>query len=200
MDPQVQASFIPKKSLDTASSRGGGFGLLSLIALLIFIASIVATVSSFLYQQYLNKTLADEKVSLDRSQGAYEPGTIQDLARMDQRINQAEALLNKHVAPSAIFALLATQTLEKVAFNTFTYSLQSDGKAKITLGGHADSFSTVALQSDQFGSNKVLKDVVFSGISVDPSGAVSFSVGATVDPSYILYSTTLQSAAATTSP
>ena len=43
MDPQVQASFIPQKSLEMTSTRGGGFGgLLFLISLLIFIASLVA--------------------------------------------------------------------------------------------------------------------------------------------------------------
>jgi len=193
MDPQVQASFIPKKSLDTTASRGG-FGLLFLLALLIFVASIVAAGGSFVYQQYLNKTLADKKVSLDRAQGAYEPGTIQDLARMDQRINQAKTLMSKHIAPSAVFAFLSTQTLEKVSFSSYSFTLNPDGSAKIALEGKADSFSTVALQSDQFGSSKVLKDVVFSGITVDDKGAVDFSVSATVDPSLLSYTASLQAA------
>jgi len=198
MDPQVQASFIPKKSLDTSvRGSGGGFGLLFLIALLIFIASLVAAGASFVYQQYLNNTLASEKVSLDRAQGAYDPGTIDDLARMDQRINQAKILLAKHVAVSAVFSFLSQQTLENVSFNSFDFALQTDGTAKITLGGTADSFSTVALQSDQFGSNKILKDVVFSGITVNATGAVSFSVSATVDPSLISYAATLQQGSTT---
>lgn len=198
MDPQVQASFIPKKSLDTSARRGAGVGLLFLLSLLIFIASVVAAGSSFLYQQYLNKTLADKKVSLDRAQGAYEPGTIQDLSRMDQRITQAKTLLSKHIAPSAIFAFLSTQTLEKVSFSSFSFTLGSDGSSKLSLAGTADSFSTVALQSDQFGSSKVLKDVVFSGITVDATGGVSFSVSATADPSLISYAATLQQASAPT--
>lgn len=194
MDPQVQASFIPKRSLDTGASRGGGVGLFFLLAVLIFVASLVAAGGAFTYQQYLNKTLADKKVSLDRAQGAYEPGTIQDLARMDQRITQVKTLFGKHTAASAVFAFLSTQTLEKVSFSSFSYALQGDGSAKIDLAGTADSFSTVALQSDQFGGSKVLKDVVFSGITVAGKGAVSFSVSATVSASLILYATSLQSA------
>lgn len=197
MDPQVQASFIPKKSLDANASRGAGVGLLFLLALLVFIASVVAAGGSFLYQQYLSKTLSDKKASLNLAQGAYEPGTIQDLARMDQRITAAKTLLSKHVAPSAIFAFLGAQTLEKVYFSSFSFTLGGDGSAKITLSGTADSFSTVALQSDQFGSNKVLKDVIFSGIAVDAKGSVSFSVSATVDPSVISYAVTLQQTSAT---
>ncbi|MDO8548469.1 MAG: hypothetical protein Q7R71_02240 [bacterium] len=194
MDPQVQASFIPKKSLDMSVSRGSGVGLFFLIALLIFVTSVVAAGGAFLYQQYLNKTLADKKVSLDRAQGAYEPGTIQDLSRMDQRITQAKSLLGKHIAPSALFAFLSNQTLEKVSFSTFSFALQNDGSAKIALSGKADSFSTVALQSDQFGGSKVLKDVIFSGITIGQGGEVDFSVSAAVDPSLILYATALQSA------
>jgi hypothetical protein len=191
MDPQVQASFIPKRSLDT-SARGSGTGLFLLIAILLFVASLAAAGGAFLFGQYLNKSLADKKKSLALAQGAYEPGTIQDLARMDQRITQAQSLLDKHVAPSAIFTFLSQQTLEKVSFSSFDYALQSDGSAKITLSGTADSFSTVALQSDQFGASKALRDVVFSGITVGAGGSVTFSVSATVDASLILYKSTLQ--------
>lgn len=193
MDPQVQASFIPKKSLETGAGRGGGFGLFFLIAILIFIASLVAAGGSFLYEQYLNKTLADKKVSLDRAQGAYEPNTIEDLARLDQRITQAKTLLAKHTAMSAIFAFLSTQTLEKVSFSTFGLTMQPDGGAQLQLAGKADSFSTVALQSDQLGASKVLKDVVFSGITVAADGSVDFTVSATVNASLLGYTSTLES-------
>lgn len=199
MDPQVQASFIPKKSLEASTSRGG-FGLFLLLAILVFVASLVAAGSAFAYQQYLTTTLAAEKVSLERAQGAYEPDSIKDLARMDQRITQAKTLLSKHTAPSAIFAFLGTQTLEKVSFSSFNFTLGNDGSAKVGLSGKADSFSTMALQSDQFGGNKIFKDVIFSGIAADDSGAVSFSVSATVDPSIISYATYLQQAGAPQTP
>ena len=195
MDPQVQASFIPKRSLDTSASRGPGFGLFFLIALLVFVASLVAAGGAFLYQQYLNKSLADKKASLDLAQGAYDPATIQELVRLDERIKQAQTLLNNHAAVSPVFAFLSNQTLEHVAFSSFDFSLQGDGSAKISMAGQADSFSTVALQSDQFGASKLLKDVVFSGIGVDQTGHVNFSVSATIDPSLVSYAASLQSAA-----
>jgi len=193
MDPQVQASFIPKKSLEMgATPRGGGFGgLLFLIALLIFIASLVAAGASFAYMQYLNNAIASKAKSLALAEGAYDPGTIQDLVRLDSRLTQAKLLLQKHVAASGIFAFLSTQTLANVAFSSFSYNLNSDGSANISMSGSADSFSTVALQSDQFGGNKLLKNVVFTGITADAQGHVSFSVSATVDPSVLSYTATL---------
>lgn len=201
MDPQVQASFIPKKPLNTGSSRGAGIGLFFLISLLIFIASVVSAGAAFLYQQYLQKAIADKSHSLDLAQGAYDPGVIQDLMRMDARMTQAQSLLARHTAASAVLSFLATQTLQNVSFGSFGYSLQNDGSAAINLSGQADSFSTVALQSDQFGGNKMLKDVIVSNIAVDAVGRVNFTVTATVIPSVLLYTNTLgQSAGALGTP
>jgi hypothetical protein len=204
MDPQVQTSFIPKKSLDiSASHSGGSVGLLFLLALLIFIASLVAAGGSFAYTQYLNNAIASKSASLALAEGAYDPGVIQDLLRMDNRLNQSKILLSNHVAVSGIFALLATQTLEQVSFSNFNYTLNPDGTAHITMQGTANSFSTVALQSDQFSGNKLLKNVVFSGITVGASGSIGFSVAADLDPSVTSYSNSLGSSAAvatTTTP
>ncbi len=193
MDPQTQASFIPKKPLTvgTHSGVGAGLGLFYLISIFIFVLSLVAAGASFAYTQYLKSALASKAHSLELAQGAYEPGAIQDLIRLDQRIVNAKALLARHIAPSAVFSLLSDETLEKVQFTTFDYEPADAEAAHIQLGGVADSFATLALQSDQFGASKALSDVVFSSIAVNSSGRVTFSVSATVDPSVLLYSKNL---------
>src|SRR6185312_15927295 len=166
MDPQVQASFIPKKSLDVSAPRGGGFGgLIFLIALLIFIASLVTAGGVFAYKQYLQGSLANKQNQLKLAEGAYDPGTIQDLIALDDRLTQAKILLGKHVSVSNLFNFISTQTLTSVSFNNFMYTLGGDGSATVTMQGTADSFSSVALQSDQLNANKLLKNVVFSGIA-----------------------------------
>ncbi len=196
MDPQVQASFIPKKSLETSSREGSPFGLLFLVALLFFIASIVAAGGAFLYMQYLNTALASKTKSLALAEGAFDPGTIQELVRIDSRLTQSESLLSKHVAVSGVFNFLSQQTLEQVSFSSFDYTLGDDGTAKISLKGTANSFASVALQSDQFGGNKLLKNVVFSDITLDTSGKVGFSVAADLDASILSYNQSLSSGAA----
>ena len=110
----------------------------------------------------------------------------------DSLINQSKTLLATHVAPSAIFDLLSSQTLEKVQFSKFEYSVGDSGVAVIHLDGSADSFSTIALQSDQFGASKVLKDTIFSNINISAeTGRVTFSISAGVDPSLTLFSRTV---------
>jgi hypothetical protein len=195
MDPNVQGSFIPKQAM-TAASRGSGVGLLFLLALLVFVMSVVAAGAAFSYQQYLNGQITGKDADLQRAEGAFDASAIQDLVRLDSRLTQARALLQAHVSPSAIFGFLSTITLQKVQFNSFDLGVNKDGGASLALSGTADSFSTVALQSDQFGASKVLRDVIFSGITVnDATNKVSFTVNASVDPQLILFSNNLAPAA-----
>jgi hypothetical protein len=187
MDPQPPTSFIPKKPL-VGEARSGGGGLLTLLAVLIFVASLVAAGGAFAYGKYLDKALADKDTSLKKAEGAFDTASIIDLSRLDIRLGQARDLLASHVAPSGVFTFLSATTLERVQFTSLTLDIGTDGSAKILLNGVADSFSSLALQSDQFSSAKVLRDVVFSGISTDAAGRVTFSLSASVDPSILSYS------------
>lgn len=188
MDPQVSTSFIPKEALTAERARAGGVGLFLLIAILVFVLSLVAAGAAFAYTQVLNKQLAGQKSDLDRQKGAFDPATIQDLVRLDSRINQAKSLLQKHVAPSGVFLFLAQKTLVNVQFTSFLYQLNADGTATIQMDGSADSFSTIALQSDALGASSMLKDVIFSGITVGTDGRISFTLQAKADPALLLYS------------
>lgn len=161
-----------------------------LLALLLFLLSLLGGGGAFAYERFLKASIGAKAASLERAQEAYSPAVIQDLLHLDSRLNEASGLLQKHVAPSAILFFLSSVTLEKVQFTSFEYELQTDGSAKITLGGIGDSFSTVALQSDEFGASKILRDVVFSNIAIE-KGDVSFTVVATVDRPFLLYSRSL---------
>ncbi len=193
MDPQVQGSFIPKQSL-TAARQGSGPGLFLLIALLVFATSLLAAGGVFGYSELLKRSLADKDNQLKTAEGAFDALAIQDLVRTDKRLIQAQTLLQRHVAPSALLFFLGTITLERVQFTAMDFSLLPDGSATLSLTGAADSFSGVALQSDQFGASKVLRDVIFSGINVSETGKVNFTVNAAVEPDLILYSRNLSQA------
>lgn len=186
MDPQVPTSFIPKKPL-VGESRSGGTGLLMLAAVLMFVASLLAAGGVFAYSKFLDKSIADKDSSLKKAEGAFDTASIVDLSRLDIRLTQARKLLGSHVAPSGVFTFLSATTLERVQFTSLNLDVNDDGSAKLTLDGVADSFSSLALQSDQFSAAKVLRDVVFSGISTDASGRVVFSLSASVDPSILSY-------------
>src|SRR3989344_1120814 len=186
MDP-VPTSFIPKKALVAESSRGAMGGLLIFLAVLFFLASILAAGGTFAYAKYLGSALADKDASLKKAEGAFDTRSIQDLEHLDNRLIEAQKLLQNHVAPSGIFTFLSATTLERVQFTSLTLNIDANGSATLTMDGAADSFSTLALQSDQFGAAKVLRDVIFSGITTNAGGRVVFSVSANVDPSLLSY-------------
>lgn len=201
MDSPVPSSFIPKKAftpnpLPTPSV--GGNGIIYAVCLFLFVVSLLAAGGVFAYQAYLTQTIADNGAILTKDQTALDFPAIEDLVRLDSRITQAKTLLARHVAPSSIFAFLSQETLQNVQFTTFKYDIQPDGSATIKLDGVADSFSTVALQSDQLSNSTLLKDILFTNLNTNPNGQVTFTVQATVVPALFLYSSTLGTPVSTT--
>ncbi len=187
MDPQPPQSFIPKKPLVGEARSAGLGGLLMLVCILLFVASLAAAAGAFGYGQYLERALSDKDASLKKAEGAFDTASIIDLSRLDIRLGEARTLLEAHVAPSGVFTFLSATTLERVQFTSLTLEVDGEGTGKLQLSGVADTFSSLALQSDEFSAAKVLRDVVFSGITTDTTGRVQFSVSAHVDPSLLSY-------------
>lgn len=187
MDPQPQQSFIPKRPLVGEASSAGMGGLFMLACAFLFVASLLAAGGVFAYGQFLERALSDKDASLKKAEGAFDTASILDLSRLDIRLGEARTLLEGHVAPSGVFTFLSATTLERVQFTSLTLEIDGDGTGSIQMSGVADSFSSLALQSDEFSAAKVLRDVVFSGITTDATGRVQFSVSAHVDPSLLSY-------------
>jgi|GEM_PF-184486 len=189
MPPQIQTSFIPKKPLvESAPTRHARVGIFWVLVIILFIASLVAAGAAFAYQVVLQNSIQASNDSLTRAQAAYDPAAIASIIRLDNRLTQTKILLQNHIAPSAIFSFLETNTLGNVRFTDYAYTIDPNGAATLQLSGEALDFSSVALQSDAFGQSRDLKDVLFSDINVDPAtGHIVFKMSATVDSSLILY-------------
>ena len=193
MDTQVRTSFIPKKAISAASAprRGGGVGILFFIALLVFLASVALAGGSFAYAQYLARSIESKSDQLSRARAAFEPATIQDLLRLEDRLRYSKQVLDAHVAPSVLFKLLSEHTLASVSFNKMEYARTPDGESLLGLSGTTNTYSDIALQSDEIGKARALKDALFSGFSVQDSGRVSFDISAKVDPGFLAYRSAL---------
>jgi hypothetical protein len=206
MEPKFQTSFIPKQSLAAATPsvaphrRGRqAFGIGTVVSVTLFIIVVSASALLFLYQHYLQSAIASNQDSLSRARDAFEPALITELERLDQRINGAEQVLNQHIAPSSLFALLSSIALQNVQFTDYTYTAGSAGSAliHIELSGKTDSFKTLALQSDLVRTDQSLKNASISGVGLDTtSGDVVFRLSADVDPRLINYDAQVQQAAA----
>lgn len=187
MEPKVQTSFIPKKSLaESAAPRRRGVSIFMLLGVAVFLITVLLAGGVFLYERFLKGSIENKDASLQKARAAFEPALIEDLKRMSARMSLARDVLNNHLAPSAIFTLLEEATLRSVRFRTFTYTLVG-GKASIAMHGEARSFGDVAIQSDTFANTRRLRDSIFSNLNLDSSGNITFNFTGTTDPSLILY-------------
>ncbi|MEK7596779.1 MAG: hypothetical protein AAB450_01555 [Patescibacteria group bacterium] len=194
MDPQFKTSFIPKKPIVAPAggySAPSTINLFSLLAMTLFIIALVLSGAVFFYKSLLAKQIESNKATLERAKGAFDPELIERIIRLDTRIETSKKLLADHLAISPFFDFLSTVTLHTVRFKDFSFSYLSKNKIKVEMKGQAESYASIALESDLLNSQKYLKDTIVSDMALEPSGLVSFKVEATIDPSLVSYSATI---------
>ncbi|NTV22443.1 MAG: hypothetical protein HGB03_02635 [Candidatus Yonathbacteria bacterium] len=183
-----QTSFIPKQSFDQVKKkRNTGTWLLVSLSGFVLALSLVAAAGVFFYERMLTTDVADMRDRLERMRSAFEPTLVQELKRLDERLSTLNAVLGGHVAFSEFFSVLEQNTLQTVRFRQFTYQMNTENGAEVTLSGEATSYSSVALQSDVFGKNRYFHDPIFSDMTLDNKGNVTFNVTFILDDELIKY-------------
>lgn len=190
MESNIKSSFIPQAPLAPVRgaaprSSGGGFDIFVLFAVVIFVASATLAVGVFLYAQYLDTSASSKLEQLERAKQAFEPSLINELTRLDSRMQSANSILEAHIAPTALFHLLEQLTLQTVAFSSFDFSGSSDGLT-LVMKGVAQSVNSIALQADLLSKSGVISNPIFSNIARQASG-VNFDFTADVNASALNY-------------
>lgn len=200
MDPQFQRSFIPKKPITAApQASSSSISLFSLLSTILFIVVIALAGGVFFYHNLLQKQLDTDRASLERAKGAFEPDTINEIIRLDSRIEIGKQLLNSHVAVTPFFNFLSTVTLKSVRFRDFAFTYLAPDKVLVSMKGQASSYAAVALQSDLLNQQKQLKNNLLTDMALEPTGLVSFSLSTTIDPSLLTYSSSIAPQSSNTS-
>ena len=203
MESSSQTSFIPKKPIATGpvSYGGGGISVVTVVCVIVFFGSVALSVGAYLYKNILSHQLENKKEDLNKAKKGYELDTIEDLKRLDTRIETVKGLLQNHVSMTTFFGLIEESTLRSVRFSDLSIgnsgsSVSSTDSGKVgtlqfKMSGVAKSYSSVALQAKVFTDSKKFKEPVVSNLNLGDSGNVSFSVVASVDSSSLLYKDTL---------
>jgi hypothetical protein len=182
-------SFIPRDA-PVAAPRGvpgrGLAELLTLIALVLFVASAALAIGVFLYSQYLQSNASSKVDQLERARAAFEPSLINELTRLDDRMRAAGEVLGGHIAPSAFFRMLEQTTIQTVAFTSLDFEATDDERMNITMEGVAESVNAIALQADLFSKGGMVTSPIFSNINREFDG-VHFDLSALLDPVAINY-------------
>jgi hypothetical protein len=203
METKFQTSFIPKKPVVTTA--GGehhgpsGTSVLMFVAMLIFIGSIGWAVGATLGVGYYTRQQEDYKINLAENEKQFKTPLIEELSRANTKIDLAKQLIKNHVAVSEALTIIAALTAEKVKFTDFEFSADAKNASsyRIKMRGLADSFNSIAFQSDVFGkslkygTNKVVKNPILSDLTVDTNGDVKFNFSAELAAPDISYENVL---------
>lgn len=194
---QPSVSFIPKAPLASATPSGyrrSTVSITTLVAVILFIASVALAASAFIYEKYLSSSLIQKQANLEKARAAFDPALIEEIRRLDRRIEHSKEILSRHAAFSSLFDTLGRSTLQNVQFKSFDLTTApGGGSVKVSLKGLGRSYASVALQSDAFNKTVGIKDPIFSELNLDQSGKVLFSVTANLDSSAFKYGNLLSS-------
>lgn len=190
METKFQTSFIPKQPVTSeAPHHASAASLFFLFAFIIFMASLACAGGVFIYSGIIKNNINEGKSQLTLNKNAFDPNTINQITRLNDRINAADYLLKRHKSVSTLFSVLSNATLVNVRFSDFNYA-GVDDKITLSMKGQASSYETVALQAKEF-TNPNLKNVfrspLFGDLTLDTQGNVSFSFSTNVDPLLVDY-------------
>jgi hypothetical protein len=168
--------------------------VLSLITVVVIAGTALSYGGVYLY----GKQSSQEKISLQKTITQAKDGLGEDfinqMKRLNGRIDGVKTLLKQHVVVSPIFKALQDTTLQSVQYKDFSYQFTSDPTSKtdivkVKLSGTAKGYSTIALQADAFTKSSLIKNPVFTGLSIDDRKRVSFTLNFDVLASDLSYQT-----------
>lgn len=199
MEPKFQSSFIPKGSFaptTAGTSKGQRFkerNLIEFLALVVFIISIVGALGVYGYKYYLKYRIEQMGKDLEQAQATLEPETINELTRLDNRINATKELISQHRALSPLFDFLETFTPKTLRFNDFRF-LKTERGLELTMKGEARGYAALAFAADTFNKSGYFTNPTFSNLNLNERGDVSFSLVAVVNPIILSYSRVIENA------
>lgn len=195
MEPLVKPSFIPKAPL-TDTSRVQKNKSSEIITFLILIL-LVGTTISYMYvriqtQKFLK--IKDEYiVRIEKARKEISTEFVSDIVRLQKRILNTQNLLRDHVVVSPIFFALQETTVQKIQFKDFEYTIDSNNltgnkMVSVKINGISPDYKTIALQTDAFRQNTLIKDPIISDIKNDDiSKTVGFVLEFKVDARDVSY-------------
>ena len=196
METKFQTSFIPKKPINITSSHLGvrrPRSLLSIVAMIIFILTLLAVGGLFGYSKLLVKQNEGLKVLVQNELEAnFNPAFVSELTNLNSRIETSEELLPKHVSLSFFLKSLGSLTVKNIQFTDFNYSGSPGGTVTVTMKGRGTSYSAIVSQYSIFTKEKSFINPSFSDFSLDDKGGVVFNFKTTLSPTAVSYKNTLQ--------
>ncbi len=196
MDNKFQTSFIPKKSLDDNRkvSVKTPISIFSVFATIVIVVTVVASLGLWGYSYFLDKQIVDSGKRLQEANATFKDEDVNEVLAFDNKLKSAATLINNHIAMSSVFEFLQENTLKNLRYDSFSIEYFSPNRVSVTMKGQARSFGAVARQAELFTSSstkRLFTEPVFSDVTSDEKGLISFSFISAIDPNLILYKNNL---------
>lgn len=193
MESEFKTSFIPKKPIvEEKFERPRSVGLLSFLGTVIFIASLISAGAVYFYKVSLGSQVKSKGNMLKVAEERFDSNLVEEMQKLDRRINSSREILSSHVIISPIFNTLQEYTLKSISFTKFSYSFDPiENRVNVEMSGKATGYDAIALQSDAFIKNRYIKDPIFSNLNLDDKGKVAFDLIFYVDPTFINFEDSL---------
>ncbi|MEX1026810.1 MAG: PilN domain-containing protein [Candidatus Paceibacterota bacterium] len=193
-DSSINTSFIPKKNsggTGRSVGRRGRLGWPLLGSFLILLLVLAGWVGLELYTNNLEEQIDARQQTLAVERATLNTRAVEEILRADRRMKLADAVLQQHIAPSAILRELEQRTVDGLRYTTLSY--EQDGPRAdgvLTLEGEAHNFATVVVQADLFKQSPLFSGVAFSDLNKSTSrvsDGVVFTAQLTVPADAIRY-------------
>ena len=196
MAPVPQTSFVPRQQpgnpvVKAPRRERRRLNILSFFAIVIFFGSLILSVGVFILKQATAESLTAKQKELSDKRSLFKRDDIESVQLLDARIRAADYLLESHVSPSKLLAVLETNTQEEIQYINFAFERRPSGNVGVSMEGVAPRFNTVARQAQRFSDEKLFRRVIFANLNKPSSSHVSFSVDVDITRDAIAYEAAL---------
>lgn len=182
-----QSSFIPKDPISPEVFKKKKTGLLGILAVSIFISSVIVAVGAVFYKDIVRKDIISLQTELALAEENIDRESVQRMIDFSQKLNIVKSIVARHQAVSGFLESLASSTASAVSFTDFSYSALTPNSLVVSMKGVTNSYSAVAFQEGIFKNNKDWKSVSFSNLALGEKGAVTFDVSVLINPQVVAY-------------
>lgn len=159
----------------------------SFAASALFTLSLVLAGGVFVYQLFLNYSIAQMKGELESARATLEPETVNALIRLNSRLVSTEALIKSHQIITPVFDFLELSTPRTVRYTDFNFNTTDKGP-ELVIQGQAVSYAALAVAAGTFDkADTYFADTVFSDLRLDERGNVIFTLRTLVKPAALSY-------------
>ncbi len=170
------------------------------VGLIILGIAVLLSVGVFAYARFLGSESASKAAELKQAQNSVSEDTVNSFLRLKNRLTSAQTILADHVTLSQFFNTLESLTLQNVRLSSLTLTVADDHSADVKITGTAKDFNTLAAQSAAFTAQPLIHQAIFSGITADNTGVVTFSLEAPPDPQLVNFSSGVPASCVASSP